>query len=149
MRGRIANTRFLDLYAGTGAVGIEALKEGASEVVFVEASRSCARIIDRLIQKFDFSVKARVIIKKVVPFIEWAEANHLTFDIIFLDPPYHTDDIMQALSAIGRSHILTSEGLVVAEHFVKKEIPDRIGGLKKIKEYRYGDSVLSLYNKGS
>lgn len=145
LRQRIDKTRFLDLYAGTGAVGIEALKEGAAEVVFVESGRESIKNIRELTQKSGFSGKAKIITKKTLPFITWAEENRLTFDIIFLDPPYHTDEVVSALSAIGKSHILDKKGVVIAEHFKKRELPVRFGKLYKLRDYRYGDSVLSLY----
>jgi 16S rRNA (guanine(966)-N(2))-methyltransferase RsmD len=147
LRGKIENTCFLDLYAGTGAVGIEALKQGASEVTFVEASKSCAKNISEGLNKFRFTVRARVITKKALSFIEWAEINRMTFDIIFLDPPYHKDEILQALSAIGELNILKDNGIVIAEHFTKKQLPDEFNNLQKVKDYNYGDTVLSFYKK--
>ncbi|MEW6714735.1 MAG: RsmD family RNA methyltransferase, partial [Nitrospirota bacterium] len=112
LRQRIDKTRFLDLYAGTGAIGIDALKEGAAEVVFVESSRENIKKISELAQKSGFSEKITIITKRVLPFIEWAEEKGMRFDIIFLDPPYHTDEAISALSAIGKSHILDKEGVV-------------------------------------
>ncbi|MBI4847445.1 MAG: 16S rRNA (guanine(966)-N(2))-methyltransferase RsmD [Nitrospirae bacterium] len=147
LRGRIDNARFLDLYAGTGAVGIEALKHGASETVFVEAGRSNVQSIDEAIHKYRFAEKARVVTKKVLAFIDWAEMNGESFDIIFLDPPYHTEEIIEALSALGKSNILRDDGTVAAEHFTKKHLPDAFGSLHKIRDYTYGDTVLSLYEK--
>ncbi len=71
----------------------------------------------------------------------------MTFDIIFLDPPYNTDEIFYALSAIGRSSILIPNGMVIAEHFIKKQLPDNFDTLQKIKDYNYGDTILSFYIK--
>ncbi len=145
LREKIINACFLDLYAGTGAVGIAALKEGASEVVFVESVRSYAVAIEALLKKLDFAGEASTITKKALPYIDWAEAGGVSFDIIFLDPPYHTDEIMSALTVIGKSRILAQDGIVIAEHFVKKLLPDRFNTLSKIKDYNYGDTVLSFY----
>ncbi len=145
IRSKIPDACFLDLYAGTGAVGLEAIKQGASEAVFVETKRSYVEKISRHIKKSGFSRKTNIITKKVLSFIEWTELNQLTFDIIFLDPPYHTDEILYALSAIGKSHILRKEGVVIAEHFAKRQLPGRFGSLHRIKDYIYGDSVLSFY----
>jgi len=147
LRGRMEGARFLDLYAGTGTVGIAALKEGAAEAVFVESSRESIKKISQLTQKSGLAEKTKIITKKVLPFIEWAEENGLTFDIIFLDPPYHTDEVFSALSAIGKSDILEKEGIVISEHFKKRQLPDRFGKLHKLREYKYGDSVLSLYTE--
>ena len=145
LRGEITNASFLDLYAGTGAVGISALKEGASGVVFVEPVRAYAREIEALVKKLDFTGKASVITKKAVPYIEWAETGGSSFDIIFLDPPYHSDEIIRVLTAIGKSSILGNDGILIAEHFVKISLPERFDRLIKIKDYYYGDTVLTFY----
>jgi len=147
LRAEIGGAVFLDLYAGTGAVGIDALVEGAAEVVFVEESRSSSGKVKALIEKLRLQDRARVFNRKAVPFIEWAELNSEAFDIIFLDPPYHTEEIMSALSAIGSSRILKQDGVVIAEHFVKRDLPDEFHTLHKIKDYHYGDTVLSFYRK--
>ncbi len=143
---RIQGARFLDLYAGTGAVGFEALSRGASEAVFVEISRKYTAGIQQTIKKCAFpSDNIQVFNKKSLSFIAWAVENVSSFDIIFLDPPYHTDEILDVLSAIGKSHVLRKEGVVIAEHFTKRQLPERFGGLHRIKDYIYGDSVLSFY----
>ncbi len=146
IRGKIPYARFLDLYAGTGAVGLEAFSRGASEVVFVEISRKYTAGIQQTIKKCAFpSEDVQVFNKKSLSFIAWAVENVSSFDIIFLDPPYHTDEILYALSVIGKSHILRKEGIVIAEHFAKRQLPERFGNLHRIKDYRYGDTVLSFY----
>ncbi|GBD95494.1 MAG TPA: 16S rRNA (guanine(966)-N(2))-methyltransferase RsmD [Nitrospirae bacterium] len=147
LRGKIENTRFLDLYAGTGAVGIDALNEGAAEVVFVEESKGNAKKISEFMGEKRLSEKTAVITKKVLSFIDRAELNRFSFDIIFLDPPYHTDEIMHVLSAIEKSPLLKQKGIVIAEHFAKKKLPEKFDGLQKVKEYNYGDTVLSFYEK--
>ncbi len=145
LRGRMEDAAFLDLYAGTGAVGIDALKEGASEVVFVEDCRTYAKKISALIKKPCFHGKTAVIAKSALSFIDWAESRRFTFNIIFLDPPYQTDEIIKALSAIESSHILREDGIVAAEHYSKKELPDKFGRLRKLKGYNYGGTMLSFY----
>jgi 16S rRNA (guanine(966)-N(2))-methyltransferase RsmD len=148
LRDRIRDARFLDLYAGTGVIGIEALKQGASEVVLVETSKSSVKSIHEVIRKNRFSDRARVIGQKAVSYIEWAGANQLMFDIIFLDPPYHSDEIIFVLSAIDNTPVLKEGGIVVAEHFTKKVLPEEFDNLHKTKDYNYGDSVLSIYEQG-
>jgi len=145
LRGRIENARFLDLYAGTGAVGIKALNEGAEEVVFIEENRGHIRKIRELLEKHNISDRAGIRNQKAISFINGAETEEAGFDIIFLDPPYHTDEIIKALTAIGRSVIIRQNGLVIAEHFAKITLPDRFDRLHKVKTYMYGDSVLSLF----
>ena len=145
LRGRIGDARFLDLYAGTGAVGINALSEGAAEVVFVEENKGHIKKIRELAEKHHVSDRADVINQKAMSFVNRAELQGVTFDIIFLDPPYHTDEIINALAAVGRSAIIKKDGIVIAEHFTKKTLPDRFDRLRKVKDYNYGDSVLSLF----
>jgi 16S rRNA (guanine(966)-N(2))-methyltransferase RsmD len=148
LRDRISGARFLDLYAGTGVIGIEALKQGATEAVLVETSKSSVKSIHDAISKNRFSDRAHVIGQKAVSYIEWAGANQLTFDIIFLDPPYHSDEIMLLLSAIDNTPVLKEGGVVIAEHFAKKALPEEFDNLRKVKDYKYGDSVLSIYEPG-
>jgi 16S rRNA (guanine(966)-N(2))-methyltransferase RsmD len=147
LRGRIENARFLDLYAGTGAVGLDALREGASEVLFVETSKGNSIEIDKSAERFHFTGKIKIITKKVIPFIESAELNSMVFDIIFLDPPYHTDEIIDTMTSLSRSSILDNKGIVIAEHFSKRLLSERFDSLQKIKDYHYGDTVLSFYEK--
>ena len=145
LRGKVENSRFLDLYAGTGAVGIDALREGAADVVFVEESRTNSKRLTEVIQRMGFSERARIITKKVISFIGHSEMQGEAFDIIFLDPPYHSDEITLALGALGASSIIVPGGMVIAEHFAKRPLQDCFGRLAKVKDYVYGDSVLTLY----
>ncbi len=147
LREDIKGACFLDLYAGTGAIGVEALRMGASEVVFVESSRALARGIQRLLLKEGLSERAEVSNKNALSFIQWAGAKDRGFDIIFLDPPYHTDEVIKALEAIDRWGILREEGVVIAEHFYKRQLPRRFDTLQKVRDYRYGDTVLTVYKK--
>ncbi len=149
LRNEIDGARFLDLYAGTGAVGLEALSCGTSEVFFVEENRQYTANLKQIVDKCGFGEKTRIITKKVLPVIKWLEANRIIFDIIFLDPPYHTDEILYALTAVGESHILRENGTVIAEHFTKRQLPEMFGRLQKSKDYTYGDTALSLYKMAS
>jgi len=147
IRAEIKGASFVDLYAGTGAIGIEALRLGASEVTFVEANSGNAKEISKSLKRLGMSKKASIFNRKVIPFIQIAGVKNKGFDIIFLDPPYHTDEVIRALNAIDRSSILNHNGMVIAEHFVKRQLPEKFGRLQKVKDYRYGDTVLSIYKK--
>lgn len=147
LREKIDGASFLDLYSGTGNVGLDAVRQGASEAVLVEGSKPSCKKIGELARKHHLSRQVKIYAKKTIAFIEWAELNQLTFDIIFLDPPYHTDEIDDALSAIERSGILNENGSIVAEHFKKRELPERLRTLTKEKVYHYGDTVLTFYKR--
>jgi len=142
---KIKGALFLDLYAGTGAIGFEALSRGASEVIFVETKKGFADKITQIVKQYSFEGKAKVITNQVIDYIQCAGLNKLTFDIIFLDPPYHTDEAAHAISEIDKRGILKDSGMVIAEHFKKRLLPERFDRLQKIKDYKYGDTVLTLY----
>ncbi len=145
LRGKVEDSHFLDLYAGTGAIGIDALRERAANVVFVEKSIAYSNKIKALIDKQTFTGKAVVMNQNALSFIEWAKSNNMTFDIIFLDPPYHTEEVSLALTAIDSVNILDKGGTIIVEHFSKRKMPENLVTLQKIKDYNYGDSTLSLY----
>ncbi len=147
LRDKVRGASFLDLYAGTGAIGIDALKLGAEEVVFVEAGRDYAEDIRQRLKALKLSGKSLVITKKVLACISGKELKERAFDIIFLDPPYHTDEITEALAMLGQIRLLSEDGVLVAEHFVKKNLPAEFGRLRLLREYKYGDTVLTLYKE--
>ncbi len=159
---KIIDSVFLDLYAGTGAVGIEALSRGAKKVFFVDDSSLRISIIKELIEKFGFKGKAVVIKDDAMQFLRKITLNSKLqsrdfFDIIFVDPPYASEELYSVLPLIDERGILREKGVVIAEHSTKKLPPftsplDKegtrgMGSLKLIKTYKYGDTSLSLYKK--
>ena len=143
LSGRIIGSRFLDLYAGSGAVGIEAASREAEHVVLVEDNAARVAIIRELIDNFGFTGRASVVKTPVASFIN--TATHAAFDIIFLDPPYTSDELGRIMPLIDKSKLLTDEGIVIVEHSSKKALSFSLANLKFKKNYRYGDSALTLY----
>jgi 16S rRNA (guanine(966)-N(2))-methyltransferase RsmD len=141
---KIVGSRFLDLYAGTGAVGIEALSRGAGKTVFVDDNSLRINIIKELLEKFGFKDRAGVVKDKASNFIRKSES---VFDIIFVDPPYASGELDMVLPLIDEKAILGDNGIVIAEHLTKKILLPEIGSLKLIKTYKYGDTSLTLYRK--
>ncbi|MDI6728614.1 MAG: 16S rRNA (guanine(966)-N(2))-methyltransferase RsmD [Thermodesulfovibrionales bacterium] len=141
---RIINAVFLDLYAGTGAVGIEALSRGAGKVFFVDDNSLRISIIKELIGKFGFKDRAEVVKDRASNFIKKSES---VFDIIFVDPPYASGELDMVLPLIDERGILGDNGVVIAEHSSKKKLLSEIGSLRLIKTYKYGDTSLTLYRK--
>lgn len=142
---RVRGAIFLDLYAGTGAIGIEALSRGAEKSIFVESDSSLRRIIRENVSSLGFKEKAEVIGQNAEKFIKRAIRKGERFDIIFLDPPYHTGEMEKILRILSKGDVLNEDGVLVAEHFKKKSLPEKVGPLRLLKEYRYGDTVLSLF----
>jgi 16S rRNA (guanine966-N2)-methyltransferase len=140
---RIPQARFLDLYAGTGAVGIEALSRGASRVTFVESHAGTRHLLRANLSRCGFEARADIQATTVARFLTKAAGE--PYDIVFLDPPYHTDDGKRVLPSLGGGAIMHPDGVLVIEHFHKTHLEDRIGQLTRVKTYRYGDALLSMY----
>jgi 16S rRNA (guanine(966)-N(2))-methyltransferase RsmD len=148
IREAIPEARVLDLYAGSGAFGIEALSRGASSVVFVDNNINCIRIIKSNLSALGNSAKPSQVIKRdAVRAISGFQKEGKEFDIVFLDPPYHKDLARNCLIKIDACDILSQRGFVVSEHFVKDAMPDRIGALSAFTQRKYGDTVISFYRK--
>jgi 16S rRNA (guanine966-N2)-methyltransferase len=143
LSGRISDCRFLDLYAGTGAVGIEALSRGAREAVFVDNNAQRCAIIKDITEKFRFAEHSMIIKSEAASFLKKSFVNY--FDIIFIDPPYASDELETALQIIDDLNLSADGGVVVAEHSSKKELKLPLRNLKLKKKYRYGDTALTLY----
>ena len=141
----IKETCFLDLFAGTGAVGIEALSRGAREVLFIEKELKCIKIIKKnvektgnmqntIIYKIDFLSGLKLLVKK----------NYL-LDYIFLDPPYSRELVNISLLEIAKLPILRPNGLVIAQHHKKEKVMENINSLRLYNQRRYGECYLSFY----
>jgi 16S rRNA (guanine(966)-N(2))-methyltransferase RsmD len=144
----VAGARVLDVFAGSGALGIEALSRGAAFVAFIESdTRAILAIrdnLDRLAPDLPRHAWRVAHLDAVRGIGQLAKAES-PFDIIICDPPYRTDDARKALNAIVECAILAPSGIVVIEHDQRTILPDTVGYLRQGKRHRYGDTVLSLY----
>jgi 16S rRNA (guanine(966)-N(2))-methyltransferase RsmD len=145
IKDNIEGASFVDLYAGTGTVGLEALSRGADKVFFVEPDGLRIRMIKRNVEEFGFYDKAGVVKCRADEFLRKALDKNEHFDIFFLDPPYQSEEIMRTLPIIGEKGLLNKGGIVIIEHYVKKKLPETTGQLEIRKSYRYGDTMLTLY----
>jgi 16S rRNA (guanine966-N2)-methyltransferase len=144
----IEGARFLDLCAGTGAVGIEALSRGASQVTFVDQSRKMAALIKENCDTLKIEDDEIELITGDASDFLRRHANKVNqpFDIIFFDPPYAMD--YKALKYIGDEQtILADEGLLIVEHYKKRELAAEFGILRRRRQVKQGDSVLSFYER--
>jgi 16S rRNA (guanine966-N2)-methyltransferase len=134
---RMEGTIFLDAYAGTGAVGIEALSRGARRAIFVDRRRPAVEVIRENLASLDLTGRAEVYCGKALQVIERVQA-----DIVFLDPPYELErEYEAALTALG----LSTSGLVIVQHFHKLRLENSYGALSKGRTVKQGDNVLSVY----
>jgi 16S rRNA (guanine966-N2)-methyltransferase len=147
---RIERARFLDLCAGTGAVGIEALSRGAEHVTFVDQSRQMCALIEANVNalKIDDD-EVEVIAAEALDFLRRrAKEQAKRFDIIFFDPPY-TTNYEVALDFVGEhaETLLAEGGVMLVEHHKKKELSERFGLLWRYRSLKQGDSCLSFYRR--
>jgi 16S rRNA (guanine(966)-N(2))-methyltransferase RsmD len=146
---RVQGCRFLDAFAGSGGVGLEALSRGAARVVLVERSPEAVAVLRRNVERLGAAPEAEVHRQDaLVALAALADAGR-RFDIIYVDPPYEGDLYEAVLEQVGRSGLLDDDGRLVAEHFHKRALPERIGGLVRIRSVRVGDHRLSFYAGGS
>ena len=146
---RIEDALFLDLCAGTGAVGIEALSRGAAQLTLVDQSRRMCALIESNLDGLRIDpAKYEVVTADAPEFLRRrVRRQSAPFDVVFFDPPYG-GDYETVLTFISQHlpAILTTEGLVVVEHYKKKAVSESFGELTRYRELKQGDSVLSFYH---
>lgn len=140
---QVPNCDFLDLFAGNGGIGIEALSRGANLAVFIEKNPKCTQIIKENLK--NAKLTGEVYTRDVFSAIEIMGKKRRVFDLIFLDPPYAKGLVSKALLEFAKADILKPSGMVVAEYGRKEEIPSHVWKLHQVREERYGDTVLGFY----
>src|SRR5436190_6011821 len=141
---RVEGARVLDGYAGTGALGIEALSRGAADVTFVEKNRRAAALIVDNLKACDVEGGYTIECADVVAALDALPAA-AAFDLILLDPPYDIENVSDALDAAARR--LAVDGLIVLERATRRE-PVATAALKRVRDVKSGDSSLTFYTRG-
>jgi 16S rRNA (guanine966-N2)-methyltransferase len=142
----VADSLFVDLYAGTGAVGIEALSRGARETIFVESDPATARLARSNLGLLAIDSRSEIMECDAVRGLEKLAARHLIADFIFLDPPYQeADESSRVLEFLDASHLIAPYGLVIVEHRRKQALPGRFDRLERSRLLEQGDAALSFY----
>lgn len=139
-------TRFLDLCSGTGAVGIEALSRGAAHVTFVDKSRKSCALIEENLDLLQIPEAETEVVQSDAE--EFLRKTAKSYDIIFYDPPY-AHDYRDVLYLFGEpeSALLADEGVLVAEHHNKNNLPDATGQLRRWRILKQGETNLSFYER--
>jgi 16S rRNA (guanine966-N2)-methyltransferase len=148
---RIEGAAFLDLYAGSGAVGIEALSRGAARVEFVERVEPALRVLRGNLARLGLTVGFRIHAASVGPVLRRMKPA-TAFDLVFLDPPYDAvQEYAATLGLLGGSAagLVATEGMVIAEHRKKERLEDRYGELMRTRLLVQGDAALSFYLAGA
>ena len=134
----------LDLFGGTGQLGIEALSRGAKSAVFVDQREDACRIIRENLRRTRMETQGRVVRSD---YLDYLRRSREKFDIILLDPPYAEVFLENALKCITEIDILQTGGIIVAERPVEKELPFEFEGYTRSRDYKYGKTLLTIYRK--
>lgn len=144
IRFDVPGARVLDLFGGTGQLGIEALSQGAKSAVFVDAREDACALIRENLKRTHLEGEGRVVRSD---YLEYLKRTREQFDIIFLDPPYAEVFLETALNQITEIDILHSGGIIVTERPVGKELTQTFPGYSRSKDYKYGKTLLAIYTK--
>ncbi len=141
----IINAYFLDLYAGTGAVAIEALSRGAKYAAIVEKNRAALKLIDNNLQHCGLADKAIVVAYDVKKALAKLSKYKLCYDIVYIDPPYKSDLLKDTLSLLVSNKLIKSQSIVIAEHPAKFDFECEKNNLFLYRQKKYGKTYLSFY----
>jgi 16S rRNA (guanine(966)-N(2))-methyltransferase RsmD len=144
---RLPDARVLDLFAGAGGVGLEALSRGAAHVTFVERDPRALDALLENIRTLDLESRTDVVRGDVVRQLARLAGEGRRFEIVFLDPPYATDDAERTLAALGDGALIAPEGLVIAQHLTKRPLPE-YGALRAFRDRRFGETTLTFFRAG-
>ncbi|MGH9747910.1 MAG: 16S rRNA (guanine(966)-N(2))-methyltransferase RsmD [Candidatus Acidiferrales bacterium] len=142
----VEDSLFVDIFAGTGGIGIEAISRGARETIFIESHAGSARLIRENLESLGVRTGAEVLELDAVRGLEKLASRHLAADFIFLDPPYEREEEhLRVLEFLDASHLIAPRGLVIVEHHHSMELPERFDRLECMRILEQGDATLSFY----
>ena len=140
----VPTARVLDLFGGTGQLGIEALSRDAKSAVFVDANREACALIRENLKRTKLETEARVVCSDYASYLR--SCNEM-YDIIFLDPPYSETFLENSLKLISEIDILQSGGIIVTERPAGKELLCDFPGFSRSKDYKYSSTILTIFRK--
>ena len=138
----IMGARFLDLFAGSGQIGVEALSRGAQLATFVDENKASINVVKKNLFATNFEKNAKVINMDSILFLKKSSE---IFDIAFLDPPYMSSLLDNSIFLIPK--VMSQNGIVICEHHIEKILPDNFAGFTLSKIYKYGKIALSVYRR--
>lgn len=145
---RVAGGRVLDLYAGAGTLGLEALSRGAEKAVFVESHLAAARVIAENAATCGFIDRTRVMVMPAARAVRRLERESERFDLVFVDPPYGTGEALARLQDLAaRPSLLRAGGLVIYQHARREELPAEVKRLGRMRQADFGETVIDFYQR--
>ena len=144
----LPDARVLDLFAGAGGVGVEALSRGAAHATFVERDARAIAALETNLRALDLEPRADVVRGDVARQLVRLAGAARRFEIVFLDPPYATDDGERALAELGGGALLAPDAIVIAQHLTKRRPEPEYGVLRAFRERRFGETTLTFFRAG-
>jgi 16S rRNA (guanine(966)-N(2))-methyltransferase RsmD len=141
----LAGVRFLDLFAGAGAVGLEAVSRGAIQVTFVEHDARAVDTLRRNVATLGLASVTRIIPVDVRRALGRLEREQERFGVVFLDPPYDSELASVVLDALGPGRLLTSPAFVIVQHLTKRPPSSEVGVLRAVRTRRFGETTLTFF----
>lgn len=156
LRPWLAGSRFLDLYAGTGAVGLEALSRGAESCFFVDRDKRCLAVIDANLKSLGFAARARTCYGDILQDLSWVayRAGVPAFDVIYLGPPYRDEEdrplrySTPSLARVAEAGLPAPGGLILLQHHVKEEVVVP-AGYERYRREKYGDTFVDFHKRAA
>lgn len=143
----IAETSVLDIFAGSGNLGIESLSRGARNAVFIDESKVCRSVITENLRKTKFIDQSLILTMDVFRALTLLKEKGDKFDMVFMDPPYNMNFLVKTLQMLDNFGIIKDDGIVACEHHEDEVAPEAVGHLSKVRSKAYGDTLFSFYIK--
>lgn len=145
LTGGFAGARILDIFAGTGNLGIEALSRGGALAVFIDNHRDSALLVTRNLQLTGLGDHGVVVEKEAIQALRFLEKREAPFQVVFLDPPYRQGLAEKVLEYLSTSGLINEGSLVVAEFSARETLPTALGGLREFDRRIYGDTAIAFF----
>lgn len=142
---KVPDSLVLDLFAGTGNLGLESLSRGAKLSIFIDFNKESIRIINENIKLLKYEGASEVYHNDAYGALNILAKRKMKFDIIFVDPPYHKDIVPAVIHKISELDLIDTAGIIAVEHDVNDRLPDSISNMTSCKSSTYGDTMLTFY----
>jgi 16S rRNA (guanine(966)-N(2))-methyltransferase RsmD len=144
--GNFSERRVLDIFAGTGNLGIEALSRGAAHAVFIDENREAAALVKKNLELAGFTERGRILQREVLSALKTLERNaEAPFGLVFIDPPYRAGLSGKVLESLTSAGLIDEHSVVVAETASREELPREFGSLREFDRRVYGDTALAFF----
>ncbi|MDR1773700.1 MAG: 16S rRNA (guanine(966)-N(2))-methyltransferase RsmD [Clostridioides sp.] len=143
----ILDSEVLDLFSGSGSLGLECISRGAKKCVFVDSNKESINLLKKNIRKTRFEENSEVFNLDFRDALGQFGTKNKKFDLIFLDPPYHEGLFEEALQKIQKNNLIKEDSLIIVEHDTEDKLPDKIDKLSKKDERKYGKTTITFYEK--